>query len=286
MKFAALVLFALGVVASAAEETPVSFPGAETFVYRETKETPLRLHVVKPKDWRADERRAAFVFFFGGGWNRGTPERSIGWARMAAGWGLVGIAPDYRTRDRFKTTPLESVADARAALRWVQDHAAELGIDPTRIVVGGSSAGGHLALWTAIPSTPPGSDPTLAPLHPPAALILMSAVSDTASLAGYGNSRFREHAAALSPLQNLPEKMPSVIAFHGDADGTVPHAQAVALHAKLVAAGNVCELVTVPGGSHGFSTDLPEWKDRSRAMIRAFLEKQGLIPAQADAAKR
>lgn len=277
MKFFAIVLFALGVVASVAEETPVFFPGAETFVYRETKETPLRVHVVKPKDWRADERRAAFVFFFGGGWNRGTPERSIGWARLAAGWGLVGIAPDYRTRDRFKTTPLDAVSDARAALRWVQDHAAELGVDPARIVVGGSSAGGHLALWTAISATPPGSDPSLTPVSQPAALVLMSAVSDTSSLGGYGNSRFGEHAAALSPVQQLDEKMPPVIAFHGDADKTVPHAQAIALRDKLVDAGSVCELVIVPGGSHGFGTDLPEWKDRSRAMIRRFLLERGLL---------
>jgi acetyl esterase len=275
---AALFLF-FGPVAHTAEQTPQSFPGAETSIYRETKQTPLRLHIYQPPGRREGERRAAFVFFFGGGWNRGTPERSVGWARMAAQWGFVGIAPDYRTRERFGTTPLDAVADARAAFHWVQAHAGELGIDPARIVVGGSSAGGHLALWTAIPATPPGSDPAHAAQHPPAALILMSAVSDTSSLAGYGRTRFGEHAAALSPLHQLPEKMPAMIAFHGDADKTVPYSQAVALRDKLVAAGNVCELVTVPGGSHGFSTDLPEWKNKSRELIRAFLRERGLVAA-------
>lgn len=122
--------------AAALEATPRSITGSDAHIYRDVKPDPLRLFVFKPEGWKPDDRRPAFVFFFGGGWNRGTPERSAGWARMAAKWGLVGLAPDYRTRDRFGTTAKESVSDARAAVRWIQDHAAELGIDPSRVVVG------------------------------------------------------------------------------------------------------------------------------------------------------
>jgi acetyl esterase len=70
---------------------------------------------------------------------------------------------------------------------------------------------------------------------------------------------------------------PVVLAYHGDADRTVPHAQAQALHEKLTRAGNASELVTVPGGSHSFSRDLPEWQDRSRTHIREFLRARGLV---------
>ena len=59
--------------------------------------------------------------------------------------------PTIETRKRFDAKPEDCVADGRAALRWIQDHAAELGIDPSKIVVQGSSAGGHVAAWTAIP---------------------------------------------------------------------------------------------------------------------------------------
>lgn len=275
----ALVLLASTAGLPAADATPESFSGAETFVYRAAPPVPLRLHVFKPKAWRAGERRAAFVYFFGGGWSRGTPEKSAGWARYAAALGFVGIAPDYRTHERFQTTPLEAVADARAALRWIETHAAELGIDPARIVVGGSSAGGHLALWTALATTPPGSDPAEAPRGKPAALVLFSAVSDTSTLTGYTPTRFGKHATALSPVHQLDAAMPPVLAFHGDADRTVPHAQAVALRDKLVAAGNSCELITVPGGSHSFSSDLPAWKEKSRALLKEFLLRQRLLPA-------
>lgn len=41
------------------------------------------------------------------------------------------------------------IADARAAIVWLKEHAAEFGVDPARIVVSGTSAGGHIALLTA-----------------------------------------------------------------------------------------------------------------------------------------
>jgi acetyl esterase len=264
---------------SPAETTPASLPGAETFVYREGTPDPMRLHVVKPKDWKATDKRPALIWFFGGGWTKGSPERSVGWARNAAQLGMVGIAPDYRTKNRFNTSPLESVADGRAALRWVQDHAAELGIDPNRIVVCGGSAGGHVALWTAIEGTPPGSDPNETPKIKPIALILQCPVSDTSAAKGYTPKRFGENAEALSPISRLDAKMPPTLLFHGDADQTVPYAQSVELNKKLLETGNSVEFITVPGGSHGFVSETPGWKDKSKQLIIEFLKKQGLVPA-------
>lgn len=260
----------------AAEETPTGFPGAETFAYREGANRML-LHVVKPDGWKAGDQRGALIFFFGGGWTRGTPANSIGIAKTFAKLGLVGIAPDYRTKDRHDVSPLGSVADARAALRWVQDHAAELGIDPARIAVGGNSAGGHVALWTAIAATPPGSDPTEAPRARPAALVLYSAVSDTTLERGYTPKRFGAHALALSPLHQLDAQMPPTLVFHGDADQTVPYAQAVALDAKLSATGNFSRFITVPGGKHNIAEPDATWRDRSRDLVVVFLREQGVI---------
>ena len=275
-KLFALALL-LGAVAVSAQDLPVAptnFTGAESFIYRDLKPEPLRLFVVKPDGWQTNDHRAAMIYFFGGAWTRGDPGKSIGWARMAAKWGLVGIAPDYRTKERFGTSPVEAVADARASLRWVQDHAAELGIDPAHIVVGGASAGGHLALWTAIEKPPVGSGPEESPRIKPAALVLVSAAADTADPAL--QRRFGEHIRDVSPLQHLDEKMPPVIMFHGDADLTVPYRIAVDLHDKLVVTSNVCELVTIPGGGHGVP---PDWKDKSRELIKKFLTKHNLVPA-------
>lgn len=270
------------IAAPAAPPTPTSLPGAEAHVYRELAPEPLRLHVFKPEGWTRSDRRPALVYFFGGGFVRGTPRNSADNARLAAQWGMVGIAPDYRTQERFGTHVGEAVADARAALRWVQEQVDELGIDPARVVVGGSSAGGHLALWTALRHTPPGSKATEAPLAPPAALILVSPAADTAQITDARAARFGGHAAALSPLQHLDLKMPPVLLFHGDADMVVPYAQATALAEALWTTNNRCEFITVPGGGHSFTREQPSWREKMTARQRMFLEKQKILPTATD----
>ena len=89
--------------------TPTTLPGAETFVYRDGKPDPMRLHVFKPKGWTAKDQRPALIFFFGGGWTKGTPERSASYAKWASTLGMVGVAPDYRTKERFDTSPLPPI---------------------------------------------------------------------------------------------------------------------------------------------------------------------------------
>lgn len=267
---------------AASVATPDSLPGAETFVFRPAEPQAVRLHVFKPANWKPSDRRPAFVWFFGGGFVRGTPLQSAGWARRAASLGMVGVAPDYRTVERWPSTnATATVADARAAVRWVQAHAEELGVDPTRVIVGGSSAGGHLALWTAIAATPPSLDPAEAPLHKPAALLLTSPAADTSTTSGLRAERFGDiDQNAFSPLQNLDTTMPPVLLIHGDADPTVPYAHAVALHRALTASGNRCDFLTVPGGTHRFSSEIPEWRAKVPAAHQAFLEDLGLLPVR------
>ncbi|WP_293387686.1 Calx-beta domain-containing protein [Nevskia sp.] len=262
----------------AVKNTPAALNGAETFIYSNTglPAVPLRAFVYKPTTWRSSDRRPAFIHFFGGGWVSGEPNSNrMIWAR---GQGMVGIAMDYRTNQRFGTTPLESVSDGRAALRWVQDHAAELGVDPTRIVVSGSSAGGHLALWEAIVETPVGSDPATAPLMQPAAVSLTSPVSDTTEPFGYRPDRFGSNAEALSPQLQLDARMPPTIVHHGDGDVTVAEATSISLCNRLLAGQNVCEFHNVAGATHSYS-EVPNATRDNDDHVAAFLTKVGVLPA-------
>lgn len=92
--------------------------------------------------------RPALIFFHGGAWIAGYPWWSSYMApgvREASG---ILVTPTYRLAPDAKfPAQLEDVA---AAIAWVFRNAAQFGIDPDRLVVGGHSAGGHLAALTCL----------------------------------------------------------------------------------------------------------------------------------------
>lgn len=92
---------------------------------------------------------AALVYFHGGGWVIGSLDGSDGACRALANHGAcVVISVDYRLAPETKFPgPVE---DAYAAVKWVAVHAAALDLAPTKIAVGGSSAGGNLAAAAAL----------------------------------------------------------------------------------------------------------------------------------------
>jgi acetyl esterase len=89
-------------------------------------------------------RLPVHVFLHGGGWCSGTPdERDPRCRAIAGGADCVVVSVDYRLapENRFPT-PLE---DSYRALEWVVAESDRLEVDPTRISVGGESAGANLA---------------------------------------------------------------------------------------------------------------------------------------------
>jgi acetyl esterase len=89
------------------------------------------------------------LFFHGGGFLYGDLDSHDGPCRVLAeqaGVPVLSVAYRLGPESAFPT----AFDDAEAAHRWVVDHAAELGVDPQRIAVGGDSAGGNIAAWVAI----------------------------------------------------------------------------------------------------------------------------------------
>lgn len=85
-----------------------------------------------------------YVFLHGGGWCVGTlDERDARCRAIVAGAGCVVASVDYRMApENLYPTPGE---DCYAALGWLVDHAPDLDVDPSRVAIGGESAGGNLA---------------------------------------------------------------------------------------------------------------------------------------------
>jgi acetyl esterase len=84
------------------------------------------------------------VFFHGGGFAIGDIETHDGLCRLLCrDAGVHVLSVDYRLAPEHEAPA--AVQDAYAAYRWALEHAAELGADPSRIAVGGDSAGGNLA---------------------------------------------------------------------------------------------------------------------------------------------
>ena len=96
------------------------------------------------------------MFVHGGGWVRGTKEsnvlRLLPYLEM--GWAVVNV--EYRLGAVARAPA--AVEDCLCALRWLIQNAEEYNLDTSRIVTTGNSAGGHLALTTAIIPTSAGLD--------------------------------------------------------------------------------------------------------------------------------
>ncbi|MCG0064911.1 alpha/beta hydrolase [Streptomyces tricolor] len=99
--------------------------------------------------YRPQQARGAVVWLHGGGYVMGSVDTEHPWAaRMASLSGAVVVSVDYRLAPEHPFPA--ALDDGYAVLTWLAEHAAELGIDPGRIAVGGHSAGGGLAAAVAL----------------------------------------------------------------------------------------------------------------------------------------
>jgi len=253
--------------------------------YGTAHEESNRLDLYVPRD--ATNPVPVLIWIHGGGWNRLSKDsitsQLVPYLRM--GWVVVNV--DYRL------TPVAiapaAVEDCRCVLAWIAKNAGNIKADLTRIVVSGTSSGGHLALMTGM--LPNGTQlDRLCPINPAvsvAAIVNFYGITDVTDLLkgpnrrGYASSWLgdgpnrAELAKQVSPLSYIRKDLPPILTIHGDADPTVPYNHAVMLHKKLDEFKVPNYLMTIPDGQHGrFSR---EQNESILAKIHEFLKAQNII---------
>ena len=274
-RLAVLLLAALTLGASGCRSVVYTalFSPSEQRVYREIDGTSLRVEIFRPERPQA-KPAPAILLFHGGGWAVGSPRLFYPYAEHYARLGLVAFSASYRTRLADGTTAHDSVADARAALRWLSTEAETLGIDPQRIALGGGSAGGHLAAAAAL----------LEPEVPVRALVLFNPAVDTSfesapeSWERIREPLFEDRGHEISPVHLVRADAPAAVLFHGTDDRVVPIDHSRSFCAEMEAAGNDCELHEYEGAGHGFFNWGYGRFDEIHGKSRRFLQRVGVLP--------
>lgn len=204
------------------------------------------------------------VYLHGGGFTIGDLDTHDEACRILCREGHMHVlAVDYRLAPEHPFPA--ALNDARAALRWAQAHAAELGADPARVGIGGDSAGGNLA---AVVSLEIRDD------RPPAAQLLIYPATDTknqrCSQQLFGEGYFLSNAdrAAFTGFYlegtGTPERDWRVSPLYADDHSGLPPALVVtagfdmlrdegeAYAGAMQTAGSSARLLRVPGHGHGF----------------------------------
>ena len=190
-----------------------------------------------------------FVFIHGGYWRSLSAQDFSGVALGLRPLGITTVVVDYALAPAVSID--EITRQARAAVAWVLRHIGEHGGDPTRVAVGGHSAGGHLAAMCL--ETDWQGDYGL-PRDPLAAAVLVSGLYDLNPLRySYLQPAIQLDDGVIrrnSPLFAVRRCTTPVLITWGEGESSEFARQSSSFHAAWQAAGNVSELVGQPDANH------------------------------------
>jgi acetyl esterase/lipase len=258
---------------------PDFLDGAGSHTYKSIDGLTLRLHIFQPTDAKV-ESRAAIVFFYGGCWRQGSVNQFIPHAEHLSNLSITAVIADYRVFLRHGSTVADAVSDAKSAIRWLRSHAEQLGIDPQRIAAAGGSAGGHLAVATAMIDGYDSAEEDLLISSRPNALVLFNPAVNTGSIGEFRPAQFPGDAEILSPYHRVGENFVPTLIMHGHDDTTVPCSDVVDFCDKVIHLAGDCTLIGYEGATHGFfnkGRDNDLWYQSTIAEMDMFLTEIGYL---------
>lgn len=248
--------------------------------------------VYLPKKRTDDKPLPVVALIHGGGWVRGDRK---GYAALAIQLARTGnyaaVAVGYRLTNESHWP--EQIYDCKAAIRWIRGHAREFNLDPERIAVWGSSAGGHLSSLLGTSGGVKEIEGKLGEFPGESSRVscvvnqcgpedftkpLMfdkegkGIVKDDAVIGLLGGTYEEKHAEAVaaSPITYVSADDPPFLNIQGTKDQRVDYKNALAIHAALQKAGVSSFLQPIEGGGHG-SVGHPEAIERAKKFVDLHL---------------
>lgn len=257
-----------------------------TFTYSQPGTVELRLDVFQPE---MNSRGSAVLIFHGGGWRTGSKEDVHQQAAALAAAGFTGIAVQYRL---LGAAPWPApLTDVTAGLSWVRAHAADLQVDPGRLVAQGHSAGAHLALMTGTlgkeerpaaivayypavgfyraEAPPPPADPDAPPAR---AAIELDEQGRIPSWMLFGPGTPDAELIAASPISLADGTFPPTILLHATADSVIGVQASIAMHRRLSDLGVPTDLHIYADRDHAFDL-APSMLAATVRATTSFLER-------------
>ncbi len=198
------------------------------------------------------------IYVHGGGWMGGTSRNAAAYADFPAvladlaSRGYVVASLNYRLGGEAKAPA--ATQDVDAAIRWLKAHAADYGIDKTRVAIWGGSAGGQLAALAATDCTPADGKTESDCVQAAAIWYGLFDIPNQPSAPAY----FGSDGPKSSAVTFLDAKDPPFLLIHGDSDRTVPVTQSREMIGKLKALGVTAEFIELPGIDHSWIGKTPE----------------------------
>lgn len=257
--------------------------------YGRVGDRPLLLDIYRPITPIVSPMPAV-IWIHGGGWRAGGkfPSRVESLARH----GFFGISIEYRLSGEAQFPA--AVEDCKCAVRWLRANAQKYNVDPDRIGVWGSSAGGHLSMMVACADGLEGDGgwpeyssrvrAACAYFGPSDFIswyeLYESGLSrDTAPIQFLGGTMEEKPEAywLASPVNHVSADDPPLLLVHGDLDPVVPFEQSEIMCQAYLEAGLEVTLVMVSGAGHGFkplteSPISPSPEEIEQLVLDFFLE--------------
>lgn len=226
----------------------------------------------------------------GGAWIIGNKrEQALPLMHHLAANGWVCVAPNYRLSP--KATFPDHLVDVKLAMKWVREHVAEHGGDPSFVVITGGSAGGHLASMVALTAGDPEYQPgfedvdtsvvACVPFY--GAYDLLGRYGGRGADGMYGGAARwllkrdpvadRAEFERASPLDRVGPQAPPFMIVHGTLDSLVPIAEGRAFAAALrEQSPEPVVFLELPGAEHAFEIFHSIRSEATVRGVRRFLE--------------